>query len=223
MRCHACDSASMPPPAPFSRPLSAASPVCLCLLSAPVLVLFAPLASWGALCSCPLFVSASLLSAPSPSSSQKLGLLGHQYLGDGGGGMKGMGWSAPSLPGDYFNHLLLPRLTIHIYEIERTDTRMWGYGWQGKLLPQEMPELHFPQCPGGTGLPLPKRFLGIKVKEWVGGYHPGGWDGIRKWCKDCRAGWQLWLGLEPLTYFFSQHPPPSRFKDLGISVSPKRG
>lgn len=52
-------------------------------------------------------------------------------------------------------------------------------------------------------------FEKLKFKEWVGGYLTEGWEVIRKWSKDCGAGRQLWLGLEPLAYFF---PAPTSSK-----------
>lgn len=79
-------------------------------------------------------------------------------------------------------------------------------GWQGKCSPsswslsQDMPELHLPQCPGGTGLPL----LCPDTLWMLGEFkEPGwralflGWEGIRKWSKGCGTSQQLWLGLEP--------------------------
>lgn len=136
MRCHVCDSVSVPPPAPLSHPLHRISCLPLspfCLRSSP----FCAPRIFRRLSSCPFFVSASLLSAPSPasSSSPKLGLLGHQYFrwGVGEPVWKWVG-GAPSMPGNYFSHLLLPRVTIHIYEIERT----WGYKDVGIWVAREM-------------------------------------------------------------------------------------
>lgn len=118
-RYHVCDSVSVPPGAPLSHPLPPGI-----ALSAFVSFRLSFSSFWlsslGALCSCRLFVSASLLpllplSAPKSCDLSISGVWGAVEVA--------WGW-APSIPGDDSNGPGLPRVIIHIYEVERTDTTM---------------------------------------------------------------------------------------------------
>lgn len=142
-RCHVCNSVSVPPRARLSHPLPLG-------ISLPAFVSFLPpflslLSSLGALCSCHLFVSASLLPLLPLPARKNCDLNGISVSGVWGTVEVGVVW-APSMPSNDSNHFPLPRVIIHIDEIdeiERTNTRMWGYGWQGKAAP----------LPGATSLP----------------------------------------------------------------------
>ena len=96
------------------------------------------------------------------------------------------------MPSDGFHHPPLPRTVIHIYGIERTDTRRWGYRGPGKCCPssrgllEEMPEL-----PSHNALEA-QDYLCLDAsgssKSQVGGDRTGRWEVIRVWSEGCAAG-----------------------------------
>lgn len=104
------------------------------------------LSSLGALCSCGLFDSASPLSASSApcSSSEKLRPQGHQYFRCVWWDRDGVGDGLPACPATT-PIILSPEWIIHIYEVERKDTRMirkcCSLSWS---LVQGVLGLHFP-------------------------------------------------------------------------------